>query len=121
MDEQKILDAIEALKQPAAAVDKTGWDLIYFFGHRLMEYGFYAIVAAVIVMLVHRAFQPFLLSTLDEVRESTKIFRETLTKKSKNDADKDLLGRLTLAYAVVSGLVFVGIILLISNLATPVG
>ena len=96
-------------------------DIASHYAHLLIQYAVAAVVAAVIVTLIHRAFQRVLLSTLDEVRDSTKLFREMLSKKSKSDADKKLIGMLVLAYAVLSGLVFNGIISLVANLATPVG
>ena len=102
-------------------METTFTDIVAHYGHQLLSYGFAAVVAGLIVMLIHRAFQRFLLSTLDEVRDSTELFRVLLKKKSQTDADKALIGRLVLAYAVLSGLVFVGIMTLLSDLATPLG
>ena len=107
--------------ETASTAGLTLADISAHYFHLLLQYAFGAAVTAVIVMIIHRVFQRFLLSTLDEVRDSTKVFRALLSKKGLTDADKALLGRLTLAYAVLSGLVFNGIITLLSNLATPVG
>ena len=98
-------------------------DTLAHYGKYLIDYGFAAVVAAVIVMIIHRAFQPLLLSLLDELRESAGLFREILRKKEseRTEGEQRLLGSLAIAYAVVSGLFFVGIMMLLGNLATPVG
>ena len=97
-------------------------DILGHYWHQLIQFGFAATVAAVIVMVIHRVFQPVLLSMLDELRDTTKLFREILAQRQQpSDADKRLVGHLALAYAIISGAVFLGIITLISNLATPVG
>ena len=95
--------------------------ILAHYGHLLISYLFGAAVAAVIVMVIHRVFQPFLLSLLDELRASSEMFKRLLHKESPNAAERGLLGQLALAYAIVSGLFFLGIMLLLSSLATPLG
>ena len=96
-------------------------DIVAHYGHQLITFLFAAAVTAIIVMVIHRVFQPFLLSTLDEVRESTSLFKRLIHKDNLNNSERDLVGRLAIAYAVVSGLFFVGIMSLLSDLATPLG
>ena len=98
-------------------------DIVAHYAHQLLSYSFAAVVGAIIVVIIHRAFQRVLLSTLDEVRDSTQLFRRLANKElvELSDSERDLIGRLVLAYALLSGLVFVGIMLLLSDLATPVG
>ena len=96
-------------------------DIAAHYSHLLIQYGFAAVVACIIVVLVGRVFQRFVLSMLDELRDTTALFRAALNKKQQSADDKRLIATLALAYAIVSGLFFVAIITLISNLATPVG
>ena len=79
------------------------------------------IIAGVVVMIIHRVFQRQLLGLLDELRNSSKLFNDLLKKKQLAQSDKDLLGRLAMAYAVVTGLIFLGIVTLIASMATPLG
>ena len=118
---QEQLDAFLAAVN-AASEPKTIMDIAAHYMHLLIQYAFAAVVTAVIVVVIHRLFQPVLLSTLDEVRDSTKEFRRILEKKGNiNPCERDLAGKMVIAYAITAGAFFIGIMMLISDLATPVG
>ena len=91
------------------------------YAHLGLGFLFATIIAVLVAMVVHRVFQKAILSTLDEVRDSTTVFRALINKKTLNDSERGLLGRLAIAYAILSGAVFLAVMQLVSNLATPVG
>ena len=116
----------EEMKAFIAAVEvakpRTFMGIAAHYMHLLIQYLFATVVTAIIVMVIHRAFQPLLLSTLDEVRDSTKEFRRILDKKSNITTDeRSLAGKMVIAYAITAGAFFIGIMMLVSDLATPVG
>ena len=96
-------------------------NILAHYGHLGLSFIFAAILTAVIVLIMVRVFQPFVLSMLDELRDTTRLFRDLLGKKTKTDSDKELIGRLAQSYAIAMGAFFIGIMMLLSDLATPVG
>ena len=98
-------------------------DIFAHFGHRALSYTFALVIGGLMVVVIHRAFAPVLLSTIDEVRDATRLYRKLRSKElsEMTDSDKDLIGRLVQSFSILAGAVFLGIVMIVSDLATPVG